>query len=80
MSNFKMNRKRIMDNLTKTNQLRPPKNFREITPRCCGTCKHGYFEDGLINCERIKNDHDSQGVASAEDHYMYVCDYYKQGE
>ena len=60
--------------------LKPPKNYREVSPRCCVTCIH-YVEktedDGhnipsyWNECER-----DGTGTLSEED-YFRVCDYYK---
>lgn len=39
-------------------ELLPPKNFRQVIPRCCGTCRYLQVEYGCFVCERdTKNVH-----------------------
>lgn len=59
----------------KTRKLKRPRNLRSITPRCCGTCKFGFFADGAICCQRLPEGYDI--ISDAENHYTYVCDLYK---
>lgn len=64
--------------------LKEPKNYREITPRCCVTCKH--FKEVQVDvssntgvpifeaaCERSED-----YLADGEDNYYRICDYYKE--
>ena len=41
--------------MLKTNpRLKPPKNVRTVTPRCCATCKHLLIASGWMECTRPK--------------------------
>ena len=64
----------------------PPKNYRAVIPRCCGTCRYlveksGHYE-GSLGIEgdwvsrHCKRDADI-AVDEAEDFYYSICDYYK---
>mgnify|MGYP000937156215 CR=1 FL=1 len=36
-----------------TKELLPPKNFRQIIPRCCATCRYLYNDgEGAFVCQR----------------------------
>lgn len=61
-------------------KLNPPKYKRQITPRCCATCKHNVpnppFHETV--CERDGSLLSGDGV-DAIDQYWCVCDYWKEG-
>lgn len=66
--------------------LKPPKNYREINIRCCGTCAFVEYVDETDRktnmptesyLRRCRRDHDICQF-EAETFYFRVCDYYKQ--
>ena len=65
-------------------KLKPPKNYRRTTPRCCMTCKH-FTSDSteqkghgipsvFLVCER-----DSTTGETCEEDYFRICDFYSNG-
>ncbi len=52
-------------------KLKPPKNFRAVKLRCCGTCAYSQYDNTLLFCRRT-----SGPIADASDgsQWQQVCD------
>lgn len=57
------------------NQLKPPKNLRDIVPRYCATC-HFFRIGNHMGC--IREDESFWSNDSIEYFYLLICDYYKK--
>lgn len=68
---------RIIDEAAATKRLKPPKNFRDVLPRCCRTCKYARVDEGprwAAFC--IRGPGKLLSFDTLEDLWTVVCDYY----